>query len=725
MNYYEDMVAISTLFAALVLIGIFTIVDIQFSKQVFWAKNVCFGVFGFFGMFLIISGALFALSVYGLWLTFGICFVVGIIAIVSLFITLKGKPLKSLYSSITRVRLYDGSKSGKYRFVCLVALLVLGVVVSFSKFDYFGMGQDQGVYATAALFRVAGYDNIQIDMDSYHALEDIGDKDLYSTALRGARTIESIDKYGNLVGFYGYAGSEYLQEEPVSDVSGFFHGIPNFSALLSISGFIFGISGMWHIHTLFFLVSIALVFLILNYNLKLKITTSTVFTAIFTLSPIVIWTTKSSLTECFTTLIFTVFLFLITSDEKYTNRLIWLPVAVFSFFHASVFVMMPMFVILFIIMYMLKKDTNIIISGIISLTAYVSGFLMMVYTSEGYVLNNYRILRKMFDFLNFEQSGYILLATGASIAATVIIILSYFLVKRYDIKINPRAFLVFCKYIIPICFVYLLIDRGIDYLNGASPTLEHIKWFFSYAAGLTIVEYAFLSGFIILPIILYGVFLKREVFAEKKNVAIVIVFLYCIVIYSTFFYKNVEYNYYFARYLAPFIPIIPILGAVYIDKFRPKARVAISCISLLATLPFSIFIVANKDESRTDWDSFEQIVATIDELDENDVVLVSTESMRLYFLPLEAMTDSIILPDQNFKILSDKLENPDLGDIYLLYRRRNIESDNTRQFVMWRSEYDIVHGLIPPLPLSTHRDDSEMKLSLITDLEQLVSNNGE
>ena len=692
----------STLF----LMTLYIAVDIFLSKQIFIIKNICIGTFSFFSMFLIISGILFAFDVYSLRLTYGICFGLGVLAL-----------LLIRFFNYRSIKDISSIKSVKFFPLCLIGILILGLVVSWGKFEFFGMGQDQGVYQTAAFYRVAGHNGLQIDLEGYNVLEKEEDKSYYINTVNDAMHNRN-DL--NLLGFYPYhTHNHYLHYEPISDISGYFHGIQNYAALLSISGKIFGLSGMLHIQTLVFLVSICLFFIILNYNLKLKIFTSSIITILFTLSPIILWTTKSTLTECFLTLIVISLIYLITSDETYKNKLLWLPVTVFAFFHVSIYTLMPMFVVLFIVLYMQERDKSIIISGLISLAAYIGGFFTMIFSSNGYTLDNYLPLKNALSFLNFSYWGFIIFISLAALAAGVLLITSCFLIKRYDIKTNSKIFLLICKYTMLLCFVFIvrewvITSFFIENTNFISRFGSVNNGMFVSFPHLTIVSYVLLSGFIILPIILYGIIIrKNEIFAEKKTFSISFLFIYCIIIYSAFFRGVIPYYYYYSRYLAPFIPIILVLGAVYIDRLKIKHNVVISSVSLLLTIPFTLFVVFNKDHSHIDWNSFEQVVSAVDELNENDVVLVPGEQMRIFFLPLNALTNSIILPYGNYEILKEKFENSETGNVYLL---GNLRLNN---YVEFNALSSLFVRQLSPLPLKVNRNKFTLYLSKVTEINDL------
>ena len=111
------------------------------------------------------------------------------------------------------------------------------------QIEYFGMGQDQGVYQTHAIALINGYNDLQLDFKEYDTLEPQEEKDCFKKMLQT-----------QLIGLYNYDPELPFasQEAEKSDVSAVFHGVPTFASVLALWGSMFGISHMAGIQTLFF-----------------------------------------------------------------------------------------------------------------------------------------------------------------------------------------------------------------------------------------------------------------------------------------------------------------------------------------------------------------------------------------------------------------------------------------------------------------------------------------
>lgn len=136
-----------------------------------------------------------------------------------------------------------------------LCFLILAVAMPFAagKFGYFGMGQDEGVYQTHAIQLMYGENSRQLDFPEYTQLnmkEREACQDAVVSHLLGFYTV---DEYGTISGY---------DTETMSRASGIFHGIPNYAAMLALSGRISGIAHMMDIQTVFYILSILLFFMI-------------------------------------------------------------------------------------------------------------------------------------------------------------------------------------------------------------------------------------------------------------------------------------------------------------------------------------------------------------------------------------------------------------------------------------------------------------------------------
>jgi len=125
---------------------------------------------------------------------------------------------------LTGIRRRKVQKQGfdvrEYFFPVILVICMLPFV--WNKFGFYGMGQDEGVYQTQAIAFMNGNYGNQKELSEYETLDEAGREDYR----------QFVDS--KLVGFYVYDASlpSLPEEERLSGVSGFYHGIPTFSAVL-------------------------------------------------------------------------------------------------------------------------------------------------------------------------------------------------------------------------------------------------------------------------------------------------------------------------------------------------------------------------------------------------------------------------------------------------------------------------------------------------------------
>ena len=152
-----------------------------------------------------------------------------------------------------------------------------------------------------------------------------------------------------------------MQKE-VSEVSGVFHGVATFPAILALWGEMFGISHMSDIQTIFWAGSIFLCFFILQ-QLKIKKWLMISITALFAFSPLILWVSKSALTEMMLTAMITLFIYFILKKERKYILCSIIPLAAFCFFHITIYTVIPCFLLLYFGMYFCTCDKKYIYAG--------------------------------------------------------------------------------------------------------------------------------------------------------------------------------------------------------------------------------------------------------------------------------------------------------------------------------------------------------------------------
>jgi hypothetical protein len=466
-------------------------------------------------------------------------------------------------------------------------------------------------------------------------------------------------------GAYRYTPTGFLKllspDTEYSPATVNFHGIPTLPALLSLSGKIFGIDGLMHIQALFFILAIVIFYMMMQCNLKLGRLTSVISTGIFTLSPIILWVSKSALAEICLALMIITFLYFITSDEEYTKKILWLPIGAYSFFHVSIYTLMPLFVILFVLLYFQRRSVWFIISGIAAVGVYNIGFISMVCSIYGYTLSCYKPLANLLGLgLKFRELYPFIFAI--SMLCVLLLSLFYVCFRKKDIYMEKHQFII--SGLIKALTIITLIVAGIKWLDISFvvPLPDDI-WKYYKGLGLlasiqnlTISAFACWTGVIFFILLIAGIIKKDEILTgtDRKSLPITIMLLYAVFFYSAFLNTETRYFHYYSRYIAPFIPIILVLGGYYIDRFRVRSKIFIASISILIVLPFSTILAVNDDTSRMDFGTFVRITDTIKKLEQGSTIIVDNSLSQMFYYPIESLSDKTCLTTFMYTGLKDK-----------------------------------------------------------------------
>lgn len=225
----------------------------------------------YFSAFIIVSGLLFWIDQFSIMSTLMIIIVVEGVFVVLKYITCRSFQIE-----------WDVKD---YIIPAIIILCAMPFVLQ--KYEFFGMGQDEGVYQTQAIQFMYDYNDVQRDFEEYYLLESEEAKEDFKISLQE-----------DLIGLYNYDTSLPFasEEKEISDVSAVFHGIPTFPALLGLFGKLFGIRHMSDVQTIFYICAVFFLYFILM-DLNTKRVNRILCTILFAFSPLILWVSKSALTE--------------------------------------------------------------------------------------------------------------------------------------------------------------------------------------------------------------------------------------------------------------------------------------------------------------------------------------------------------------------------------------------------------------------------------------------
>lgn len=651
-------------------------------------------VFYFFGEYILIS------SIFFLFDRFKVDHVLLLILLVNgcLMVT---KYFKARNRDDFKIKLTPPSNS------LYVFLLVIATIFSFNRFDFFGMGQDQGVYQTKAIELAYGEGSRQLDFEEYALLESDEQKSAYEQLV------------GELAGFDDYDPQKPFlnQGEELSAVSGIFHGIPTFPAILALAISAFGLENMLVFQTVFYLALMVFAIKICeNFKFSKLITAIVIIAAL--LSPVMLWVAKASLTEMFLALLIGVFIYYLTSGKKEDIPKSSLPVLIFSFFHISAYTIIPEIIVLYWLLYLTNKDRAYLKSNYLAMVFFAVGYLFMLYITPTYSYNNSRVV--YFGPLNDYTLIYFTALVLFGCLVVNFIFDNYF--QKIRIVLDKNSLIEWFIKIAVAGMILYTAAYGVKLISGAleasNPSQSGYYGKLTGLKNISIVAYIYLTGGVILPLTLWKLLTRtRKVLSNNKYAVVVFMFLYNVLFTSTFLRKEMFYYYYYSRYLAPFLLIVAILFGIYAGKFAKKTLLLILAFVAIYNGYYSYLLIENDDDSRISYSMIEEIAMELD--DESAVIMANKSLSRLLTWPLKSMAQADIYPifneslEETIEFLEDKYQ-----DIYVL-ANDEFELGGIEQEIIYANSYQTSQDLneyrnrLVPLPQDFTKENVDVILAQV------------
>lgn len=561
--------------------------------------------------------------------------------------------------------------------ICLVAVPFVSV-----KNEYFGMGQDEGVYQTQVLYFLNGDTARQKDFNEYHLLTQESHKASFHYLAHHA------------IGGYDIQSENYPEtsyDRTVSPVSGIIHGIPTYSALLAMWAELFGIEHMLGIETLFYICLIFLTWCTCK-RLELKMPACLCATLSAAFAPIVLWVAKASLTECFLAVIMLLFLYFLADDADTENH--WLsiiPIAVFGCYHVSIYTIMPLFLMIYGGLYWFTRRRTFAVLLPLSVVLYLASFFMMRQVQPMYTMNNYGpALVGGLTVAQLPQCVLIICGVLLAVCALYIVILrrQKNVTDRNTTVAESRLFRVFLSLLLVLPTVFILVRMFVSFDN--SQDYQRI----------TLWGYICNGGILLIPLAMFAGFLTPKFYIQRNSRLVVfLTFFYCILVYSAILRFDIRYYDYFGRYLAPFIPAACIFAAMTLERFGRRLMYPALAGGLLFTMPFDVFLAQTKDDTRMEWRVLEDIAALGTA---EDCYLIDRELLYSCWQSLDNLSEADVYPvldepDAQLKDLSRRYGRV----IYVTGTQPSEDYKLVYQNTYLHSEDDTQHtASIIPMPLN-------------------------
>ena len=107
---------------------------------------------------------------------------------------------------------------------------------------------------------------------------------------------------------------------------------------------------------------------------------------------------------------------------------------------------------------------------------------------------------------------------------------------------------------------------------------------------ITLLGFAANGGLLLVVLgIIFAVIFAKDTAHSTSRLIVFVMFFYCILVYSAVLRYEIEYYFYYSRYLAPFIPIAVIFSVMALDRFGGKLICPVTAAGLIYTMPFDTY----------------------------------------------------------------------------------------------------------------------------------------
>ena len=548
--------------------------------------------------------------------------------------------------------------------------------------------------------------------------------------------VGTLDK--NVLGYYR------LSDDSTNAV---IHGVNTYPALLAWWGSMFGAANMGGINLGLMFASIVLVYQICR-KLSAGVILSTGIAVTFSISPVLVWVNKSTLTESVLIMLMLYFAYMvicgIKRDEDTYNGLVFdddegrqnivkllstLPIGAFCFFHISIYTILPMFFMIFIVLYIYDKSIMWLYNNLIMLGAYVVGFMFMLSWSKRYTTGNYKFIERIgISTGNITMLITIAVVVAVAINIAIMIFHIYRTSKNWELsererKIKARRAKIIFAWVIR---AFLVIALGLffrAYKNGSfasyGVTDIYSTSFYAYAS-----QTAFVAMIVALVVLLIY---PNVILKSAQNMTIGIIFLYAVVFSSVVMNVGVGYYYYYARYSAVYAAFILLLFALIIAHIPKSAGKWIGIGSGIGIAIWSAFLFAKpleylreyQDDTRM---SFAELEKVGDQFKEGDSIIVSNNELPTVFTYLSIVKGLDVYPViyENLSSTYDIVKEYANGDIYFIGQSATDE-EIEKNTVEGQTEANLLGVALYKDALDVTEGTTDVQINKVTSVESNLS----
>lgn len=631
------------IFAVSILLSILTALLLigNYRAEVTIVRATIFGIVGYFMAYIVISAFFFAFDYFSI-------FKCTAATLAAVLILLVAAGIKTKFMSFKKI------KFDKKELIFFAIVIVCVLLLSGKKFGYYGMGQDQGVYQVKAIELIYGNNSNVYNFD--YALKALSDPKDYKYFR---------DKVMELQGYYlvGQTDPFYADDTMGGEtgLEGIYHGLPTWPAVLALFGKMFGMGHMQDCQTVFFICFLMLAFYILE-NFRVKVLCEAAALTILGTTPLMVWISKSALTEMFLAVVVASFVYLVCNENRDVRLYMWIPVAVFSVYHVSIYTVMPLFVVCCWMNIISDKRKRAVVSTILMIVSFMIGFILsvrlaMLYTTYNYLNPICKLLGIEQININAKELTIIVCATALTCIILSLLVLPIANAKAVSkliekIKENKGIIIKVLSFAVT-AFAILAYAK-----NNRGPILN---------PNMNLVAMSFASGIISIPLIFVGIVcIRKDRIKGFPFIILYMLFMYMMV-WTVFLRPNVTYFYYYGRYDVPYVLLMVIFLAVLYREFEKTDWIPVLCLSsVIIYLNYDYVMNKTPDDTKIEWNVVEKELKA-NRLPNSAVILEEErETLIEWMLILKASGVEVFPQESDLDAQTEKLLNY-YDNIYYLY----------------------------------------------------------
>ncbi len=498
--------------------------------------------------------------------------------------------------------------------------IVIAVLLSLGAYSTTGIGFNDGNAQAQALSILNGQKSLEFEIEEYQNIESGSPYEYYFF-----ESVSDIDREDFTASYR--IDHDYKSEGKQEILLGKFGSNPVYPSLLAFSGSIFGIRGMAYIQGIFAFCLFVFVDEILR-ALKCDWKLRSVLVLLLGVSPIIVYCNHTTLIEPIIGFCMVMFAYFLLCKNDKLQMLSSLAAIAFCFLHTSVYTMLPLLLILYWMYFIHTRKARHLVSSGIMILGYVLSFLFLNISAYENTSINYRL------GIPFLGKYYYIYAIILSAVALIVGVVLAIVLKKAD----PKKLDEFEKGTGSKIFKILMAVAAFIPIPVTVVLIINKCLTFSDFLSITFVSFVVCSGILLIPYVLFRLITTKYIVGIKEA-AVVVIFLYSVVLYSCAMKPMLEGYYYESRYISSFIPFVIIISGMMLRLLKQEEKYFIPVIGIIIMImPYTFSLLNTKSQTRFDGEILEDVIEYVKEnADGNTVVFVDKNIMEYLYYPLLGM----------------------------------------------------------------------------------------